>query len=234
MTDRPEGLDDAFAGQLRAALDAVLAHGMAENPIAHAGQVAAVMTVLDRAFRADGLRCVLVGGAAIEVHAPGAYMSHDLDVVIDALFLPDRRARVGGVFARLGFTPQGRHWERNGLYVEVPGPFLEDPSELYSSPPWSFRVVTREVLLRDRLVGFKHWGQTAYGSQAIAMLRNFGSTLDMTWLTPQLQREAVMDAYEALTRIVASGTSVDDNTLDALGERLRQRPGSTPVAADPV
>lgn len=150
MDGGPDGLDDALAGELRAALDAVLAGGMAEDPVAHAGQVVAVMTVFDRAFRADGLRCVLVGGAAIEVHAPGAYLSHDIDLVIDALYLPDRRARVGRVFAQLGFAQQGRHWERGGLYVEVPGTFLEDPSEPYTSPPWQVTVVTKEVLRCER------------------------------------------------------------------------------------
>jgi len=31
-------------------------------------------------------------------------------------------------------------------------------------------VVKKEVLLRDRVVGFKHWKYTAYGEQAIDML----------------------------------------------------------------
>ncbi|GJG85727.1 hypothetical protein tb265_09080 [Gemmatimonadetes bacterium T265] len=89
-----ECLDEPLARELRAALDAVLAGGMATDLFAHAEQVAAIMTVLDRAFRAGGLRCVLVGGGAIEVQAPGVYLSHDIDIVVDGWHLYRRpRAR---------------------------------------------------------------------------------------------------------------------------------------------
>lgn len=141
--------------------------------------------------------------------------------MIDALYLPDRRARIGRVFARLGLTQTGRHWERGGLYVEVPGTFLDDPSEPYTLPPWQFTVVTKEVLLRDRLVGFKYWGQPTYGAQAFDMLRAFGGSLDMAWLAPQLRRENVQDVFEALRAHVTAGVAPTDARLERLLAQVR-------------
>ncbi len=111
---RMDGLDDALAAELRAGLDLVLADGMAAEPFVHAQQIAAIMTLLDQAFRADGLSCVLVGGAAIEVHAPGAHISHDLDLVVDTWGLPDARAQIARVFDQLGFATDGRHRALHG------------------------------------------------------------------------------------------------------------------------
>ena len=68
---------------LRSRLVALLAPGMAEEPIEHATQVAEITAVLYAAFSRDAFEVTLVGGSAIEVHAPGIYRSGDLDVVVE-------------------------------------------------------------------------------------------------------------------------------------------------------
>ncbi|GJG85726.1 hypothetical protein tb265_09070 [Gemmatimonadetes bacterium T265] len=136
------------------------------------------------------------------------------------------------MFDRLGFVRTGRHWTRGELYVEVPSLSLEDPAELYDSPPMRFAVIRKEVLLRDRLVGFKHWAQVAYGRQAVDMLSAFGSRLDMEWLAPQLRREAVTDAFEALVALAADPAHVTENVLERVLTRLRGRLIEDAVAGD--
>ena len=86
-----------------------------------------------------------------------------------------------------------------------------------------FRVARKEVLLRDRIVGFMHWKHTAYGEQAAAMLAAFGGALDEAWLTAELRGEGALPALDALRALVASGAPLDERTLDDVLERLHRR-----------
>jgi hypothetical protein len=52
---------------------------MARDPLLHAEQVAAIAGVLHEAFERAGLSATMVGGSAIEIHAPGIYASGDLN-----------------------------------------------------------------------------------------------------------------------------------------------------------
>jgi hypothetical protein len=59
---------------LRTRLQTTLAKGLAEEPLAHAEQVAEIAAVLHEAFEPAGFSATLVGGSAIEIHAPGIYL----------------------------------------------------------------------------------------------------------------------------------------------------------------
>lgn len=78
-------------------------------------------------------------------------------------------------------------------------------------------------MLADRIVGFKHWGYTAYGQQAIDMMAAFGRELDMSWLEPRLRSEDSWDAFEALRDLVRSDQPVTAATLEAVLQRLRRQ-----------
>ena len=208
---------------LRSRLQIALADGLSQSPLAHAEQVADVAGILYEAFAAEGHTATLVGGSAIEIHAPGVYLSGDLDYVIEA----SRQAtkKVDEVFEGLGFQKQGgRHWVSGELFVEcVSGP-VAGPTEEVRVGEHVFRVVTKEVALRDRVVGFKQWGYTGYGEQAVDMLAAFGDELDEGWLVPELKREDSLDALEALKELaVRPGREVTAETLGALLERLRNK-----------
>lgn len=96
---------DESLTELRSELEELLSSGMAEEPIEHATQVAKIAAILHSAFSAAGFQVTLVGGSAIEVHAPGIYRSGDLDVVIERgrgkSELQDQ------IFRALGF----KHWK---------------------------------------------------------------------------------------------------------------------------
>lgn len=86
-----------------------------------------------------------------------------------------------------------------------------------------FRVVTKEVVLRDRVVGFKQWKYTAHGQQAIDMLAAFGDEPDMWGLAPELKREDTLDALQALHVLARSSAPLTDKVLRDLIEQLHQR-----------
>ena len=198
---------------------------MSTDALKHAQQVAQIAAVLHEAFTKVGLRCTVVGGSAIEIHAPGVYKSGDIDVVIDAVCAANLEARIREVFEGLGFARQGRHWVQGDLFVEVPSHDLSDPSEVVRVGDALLRVVTKEVVLADRIVGFKHWNETGYGVQAIDMLAAFGDELDMTWLEPKLRSEGSWDAFEALRELARSREAVTAQSLLAVVDRLRGRRG---------
>lgn len=208
--------------QLRHALDLLLVAGMAEDAVDHARQVAMISSIIGDAFETAGMRVTLVGGSAIEVYAPGIFKSGDIDLVIESLSGPSHRGRLDPVFAGLGFQKFGRHWKRDDLFVEVPSQSMEDPSEVVRVGHFPLRIVSKEVLLADRVVGFKHWRHTAYGAQAIEMIAAFGSALKEHILKPRLEKEGAVDAFEALRALAEAATGVSEEELQELLERLHR------------
>ncbi len=59
-----------------------------------------------------------------------------------------------------GFGRQGRHGVLDGLFVEVPGNWMSDPVEVVEVGAQSLRIIRREIVLADRIIGFKHWRTT--------------------------------------------------------------------------
>ncbi|MCC6316619.1 MAG: hypothetical protein IT361_02920 [Gemmatimonadaceae bacterium] len=218
MTNGDEQVPDDSAR--RSALDLLLEGGMAADAVDHARQVAMITSIVASAFEDAGMQVTLVGGSAIEVHAPGIFKSGDIDLVIEALRGPTQRDRLDPVFARLGFERSGRHWKRGELFVEVPSLEMSDPTQLVRVGLFPLRIVVREVLLSDRVVGFKHWKHTSYGEQAIEMIVAFGKDLDTASLRDRLRRESAVDAFEALEGMAAAGKVVTEEALQALLEQL--------------
>lgn len=204
-----------------AQLQGVLAPGLSNDPLEHAEQFAQIASILHDAFTKAGLRCTVVGGSAMEIHAPGVYVSGDLDLVVERL--RSDAAQHDTVFEALGFEPAGRHWRIGDLFVEVPATALSDPSELMRVGTFVFHIVKKEVVLADRIIGYRQWGTLAYGQQAIDLLVAFGDEIDEDWLREKLLREGSADALEPLIDLAASQKPVDQATLDDLLLQLRQR-----------
>jgi hypothetical protein len=214
---------------LRDELGAVLAEPLVpDDPVARVRRSARATSIVIDAFDRRGLRATLVGGGAIEFHAPAAYATDDVDLVIEQRFVPTFRADLAAVFAALGFTRRGRHWVRDGMFVEVPGVWMGDPVEEYQIGAHRLRVVRPgpEVVLADRIVGFRHWRYTGYAAQAIAMLGAFGDAIDEDWLRDRLRREGAEDAYDALLALQRSGERLHDADFEALLDSLA--PNSRP------
>ncbi len=213
---------------LRRALDDLLSQPGPDDPIGRAKHRALTAAIICEAFGRRDMEATLVGGGAIEFHAPGAYATDDLDLIVVGGPGVSTRQAAAGVFGDLGFTRRGRHWERDGLFVELPGQSLDDPVDEHVLGGYVLRVVKPEVVLADRIVGFKHWRYTAYGLQAISMLAAFGDALDEAWLLKRLKREDAVDAYRALSEVEAAGRRVTEAELRAVLERVETNAGRPP------
>lgn len=199
----------------------MLAPGLSRDPIRHAEQFAQIASILHQAFSRVHLRSTVVGGSAIEIHAPGVYVSGDLDLV-------ERQrhdaAQIAGVFDSLGFERQGRHWRMGDLFVEVPSTVLSDPSEFLRVGSAVFEIVKKEVVLADRVIGYRQWGVLAYGQQAIDLLVAFENDIDEDWLHDKLVREGSRDALDPLKELATTDGPITAEVLGALLARLRQTP----------
>ncbi|MBB4638185.1 hypothetical protein [Longimicrobium terrae] len=169
---------------------------------------AIISTALDR----SGLRATLVGGGALEFHVPDAYRTSDLDFVVER----GTRETINDVFLSLGLRRSGRHWVRDDLFVEVPGNYMEEPADEVSVGPFTLRVITKEALLAERIVGFRYWKYWGHGTQAIEMLRGFGDSLDEEFLRNALRKEGANDALDLLRAISDSGETITLAALDRL------------------
>lgn len=199
---------------LRRGLDEVLA-----TESDHPRRLVKVAAILSEALRREGLEATVVGGSAIEIHAPDAYTTGDIDLVV-----PERHGIDWSVALERAFRPLGfarRHWVRGDIFVEIPSRTLLDPVDIFAVGVLTLRVIRKEVVLADRIVGFKYWGVTDYGLQAIAMLAAFGPELDVPLLQSYLQREGAEDAYLALRQLGESGEPLTHERLQAELQRLR-------------
>ncbi|MCU0616621.1 MAG: hypothetical protein MUD17_05950 [Gemmatimonadaceae bacterium] len=207
---------------LRAILDQALHADILHADIPHVERLAIAAAVISELLSRHGMVATLVGGGAIELYAPGVYTTSDLDFVVEG----GTRSDLDAVLRSVGFERRGRHWVLEDLFVEVPGNWMSDPVDIVSVGGLSLRVVRQEVVLADRIIGFKHWRTTAYGAQALALLQVLAGSLDDHLLRARLRAEDAEDAYESLRRLAGSGTTVGEPELEAVLQQLHVRGGT--------
>jgi hypothetical protein len=178
----------------------------------HVERITLAAAVIATALKTAGMTATLVGGAAIEFHAPSTYVTTDIDFVVEGR----TRADIHEVLTLLGFSRQGRHWVWADLFVEVPGNYLSEPTEEFEFGSMTLRVIQKEYVLADRIVGFRHWKYWGYGQQAIALISAFGNDLDEKALRAYLRREGSEDTYDLLLQYKSSGEPVTTEALDRL------------------
>lgn len=178
----------------------------------HVEKIALISAIVGTALERGGMRAMLVGGGAIEFYAPESHTTGDLDFVVEGR----SRDVLGQMFEALGFGKSGRHWIIGDWYVEVPGNRLDDPFEEFEVGPYKLRVIGREYILAERVVGFRYWKTWAYGLQAIEMINAFGASVNDEAIRKWLRAEQAEDAYDLLLDLARSSEDVDSAALDRI------------------
>lgn len=181
----------------------------------HVERLTLAAAVVATALRQAGMTATLVGGGAVEFHAPGAYTTTDIDFVVEGR----TRDAIDQVLTSLGMRRQGRHWVRDDLFIEVPGSYLSEPADEFHFGPLTLRVIRKEYVLADRVVGFRHWKYWGYGQQAVDMIAAFGTEVDEAALRAYLKKEGAEHAYDLLRALADSGEAVTAEALDTLWHR---------------
>lgn len=199
--------------ELRTIFDQLL-----RSDVPHVEKLTVAAAVISELLRQHGMVATLVGGGAIEFHAPGVYTTSDIDFVVEGR----TRSDLDAVLLDFGFERRGRHWVLDDIFVEVPGNWMSDPVELVKVGSLSLRVVRKEIVLADRIIGFKHWRTTAYGAQALALLQVLGASLDEQLLRERLRAEDAEDAYDTLRTLALKRDVVGEDELVAALQSLHQ------------
>ena len=159
---------------------------------------ARLAAIIAEALRTTGRDPIRVGGAAVEFYTQGAYAAADIDMVAD-----------GGkdlieIMRRLGFEKIGKDYidRKNGVYVEFPGSSLKasEKTRPVQVGSRSFRIISMEDLIVDRLNAFKFWRSLVDGANALMLLELGDSDEDR--LKKRASEEHVLDALTALQRIM--------------------------------
>jgi hypothetical protein len=172
---------------------------------AHPERIAVVIGLVSEAFRVRGLTVTVVGGSALEIHAPGAYGHFRHRSRHRAR---DRQA-IDDVFSTLGFARRARHWVRVDLFIDVVGSSMSDPVETLDLGDLQVRVICKEVALADRIIGFKWWRYTEY-----ELVDHFAEELAPAEVADALMqiRHDADDAHPQLVRVAPADPdpSADD------------------------
>ncbi|HEY0152374.1 MAG TPA: hypothetical protein VGB92_10270 [Longimicrobium sp.] len=177
----------------------------------HVERIVLAAAVIATALERAGMRATLVGGAAIEFYAPLAYATTDLDFVVEGR----TRNEISATLTALGMRRQGRHWVLDDLYVEVPGSYFGELADSFEVGPFTLRVIRREYVLADRIIGYRWWKYAGYAVQAINMMLTFGGTIDDALIRAYLRKEGAEDTYDLLRQFAASGVVAEPESLDA-------------------
>ncbi|HEX8210940.1 MAG TPA: hypothetical protein VF584_12255 [Longimicrobium sp.] len=181
----------------------------------HVERIVLAAAVIATALERAGMQATLVGGAAIEFHAPSAYATADLDFVVEGR----NRAAVNEVLTALGMRQQGRHWVRGDLFVEVPSSLPERAGGHVPDRSVHLARDPQRIRTRGSHIGYRWWRYAGYGLQALDMIDAFSSELDEAALRAHLRKEGAEDTYDLLRRVSASGIRPTLEELDALWQR---------------
>lgn len=159
-----------------------------------AERAARLAAIIAEALRPTGRDPVLVGGAAVEFYTQGGYTTSDIDMVTDG------GKDLADTMKVLGFEKFGKDFvdRKNGIYIEFPGSSLKasEKTRKIRVGARTFRIISLEDLIVDRLNAFKFWRSLVDGANAL-MLLELGDADDRR-LKKRALEEGVWDVLESL------------------------------------
>jgi hypothetical protein len=153
-------------------------------------------------LKKHNMDAVLVGGACVSIYTKNRYFSNDLDFVSGFTL-----AELAPVMDKLGFTQNGRHFERPGcgIIVEFPPAPVSIGNEM---PIRKFNEIKTLTLLtptdcvKDRLAAYYHWKDPQSLKQAlmVAASQQVNMANIREWSVKEGSREKYMRFEELLNK----------------------------------
>lgn len=162
-----------------------------------------VVTVVSRALRHAGIRAVLTGGACASLHSDGAYLSHDLDYILESRAT---QRQLDTAMRSIDFRRVGDRYVHPAtvFFVEFPrGPLAIGDDDLVT--PVEVRAGTATILTlsptdacRDRLAAFYHWRDRQSLDAAIKIARR--RPVNVAAIRRWSEHEGFADAFREFER----------------------------------
>jgi len=167
----------------------------------------------------ESVRPVLVGGAAMELIADGAYITADLD------FVGTVPPPVASDLRKAEFGRLGRQWihDEESVSIIFHGHMLRTGERDVDHSFGDYRVlmVSPEDLLVDRLTAWHHRESPTHGVQAYLLYQAKQGSMDLEHLRKRAGAEAVESALDSVTRLFfkSKGQLPDAEYLGAWASR---------------
>jgi len=154
---------------------------------------------LQNLYPDESVRPILVGGAAMELYAEGAYITADLDFVG---IVPHP---VADGLRRADFGRLGRHWlhDKESVSIIFHHETLRKGERAVEQRFGDYRVlmVSPEDLLVDRLAAWRHRESPTHGVQAYLLYHAKHGPMDVEHLRKRAVQENVEPVLDSVTRL---------------------------------
>jgi hypothetical protein len=162
-------------------------------------RTAAIAWWVQSLYPDEALRPILVGGAAMELYAEGAYITADLDFV--GIVPPP----IASDLRKAEFGRLGRHW----LHDEASVSIIFHSHNLRSGErtveqrfgEYGVLIISPEDLLVDRLASWRHRESPTHGVQAYLLYHTMHGPMDVEHLRKRAVAEDVEPALDSVIRL---------------------------------
>lgn len=182
-------------------------------------RTAALSWWLQSLYPDEAARPVLVGGAAMELYAQGAFITADLD------FVGTVPPPVASGLRRAEFGRLGRQWlhDKESVSIIFQGETLRKGESTVDQVFGDYRVlvISPEDLLVDRLASWRHRESPTHGVQAYLLYYITHGPMDIEHIRKRAIAEEVEPALDAVTRLFfkSKGQLPDAEYLGAWASR---------------
>ncbi len=154
-----------------------------------------VMSLITPRLEEKGVKCVVVGGSAVEFYTRDWYATGDIDLAVTK----DKRKVIDQVLREMDFTSEGRMWVREdlNLYIETPGDIQTlniDKSTKIETDVGYVYIIGLEDIILDRISAAIHWKSESDKEQAIRISSTHYDNID--W--PYVRNKAKKDNAEPM------------------------------------
>jgi len=142
-----------------------------------------VMSLLTPLLEENGVKAVIVGGAAVEFYTRNWYATGDIDLAINK----EKKHQFKDVLEKAGFTPYGRMWFREDIntYIEAPADIndidINKVTKVETDAGYAY-IIGMEDIIFDRVQAAEHWKSESDKEQAIRIGAVFYDEIDWDYI----------------------------------------------------
>jgi hypothetical protein len=175
-----------------------------------ARQIRAFAALLARESGLGSEGLTVVGGSALEIYTEGAYVSQDVDLLVE------NHTRVERVLRQWGFARAGMYWTSPNFRfsVQIVGRFdsgSRSRNRILSTRYGRIRLAAIEDIVVKRLIEARHWNRPAALAEAILAVERYGARMDWDYVALIAKKDGVADLAADVRRRSGSSGSVDED-----------------------
>ena len=166
-----------------------------------------IMSLITPRLEEKGIKCVVVGGSAVEFYTRDWYASGDIDLAVTK----DKRKIIDEIMQNLGFSNEGRMWVREdlNLYIETPGDVrdldIARATKVETDAGYTYMIGLEDIIL-DRISAALHWKSESDKEQAIRMASLYYENIDWGYVRKLAKKDSTEKMLDTILEGVKNAT----------------------------